>query len=80
MTVSAPPALLLITRRDIAAAMAPSDYLAAADRAFRAAAPGEGCSPHPMHLALRHGCFHANGASLARDGGSPRPISAAPTR
>jgi ornithine cyclodeaminase/alanine dehydrogenase-like protein (mu-crystallin family) len=59
------PGALIITRRDIMRAMAPADYLGAAERAFSAAATGTGSSPHPMHLPMRRGGFHAKGASIS---------------
>jgi ornithine cyclodeaminase/alanine dehydrogenase-like protein (mu-crystallin family) len=45
--------------------MMPADYLVAVDQAFRAAATGKAFSPHPMHLPLQRGGFHAKGASIS---------------
>jgi ornithine cyclodeaminase/alanine dehydrogenase-like protein (mu-crystallin family) len=56
---------LIITRRDIQRVMKPADYLAAVERAFRAAATGKASSPQPMHLPMRRGAFHAKGASIS---------------
>ncbi|HEU0310417.1 MAG TPA: hypothetical protein VFR36_04265, partial [Sphingomicrobium sp.] len=55
---------LIITGRDIRRVMKPSDYLAAVDLAFRAAAMGKARSPMPMHLPMTHGAFHGKGASI----------------
>ncbi|HVF36386.1 MAG TPA: ornithine cyclodeaminase family protein [Sphingomicrobium sp.] len=62
-----PPDALIITRRDIQRVMAPADYLAAVERAFRAAELGKAHSPHPMHLPMQGGGFHAKGASISLD-------------
>jgi alanine dehydrogenase len=53
----------LLTRRDVAALMTPSDYLDAVTAGF--AAVGEGCaaSPVPLHLSVAEGGFHAKAAS-----------------
>ena len=69
MSIGHPPEVLIITRREIVRAMAPSDYLNAVEIAFRAAAAGKASSPQPMHLPMTRGGFHAKGASisLARD-------------
>jgi ornithine cyclodeaminase/alanine dehydrogenase-like protein (mu-crystallin family) len=56
---------LIIPRSDIRRMMMPADYLVAVDQAFRAAATGKAFSPHPMHLPLQRGGFHAKGASIS---------------
>jgi ornithine cyclodeaminase/alanine dehydrogenase-like protein (mu-crystallin family) len=58
---------LVITRRDIARVMKPADYLAAVEQAFRAAATGMAYAPHPMHLKVERGGFHAKGARISLD-------------
>ncbi len=58
---------LIITRRDIVQVMKPADFLSAAEQAFRALAMGQAFSPHPMHLPVERGGFHAKGASIALD-------------
>jgi ornithine cyclodeaminase/alanine dehydrogenase-like protein (mu-crystallin family) len=55
---------LVLTRRDIARLMRPSDYLEAVEAAFRAAADGRGASPAPMHLPVPGGGFHVKGAGF----------------
>lgn len=45
--------------------MKPADYRAAVDQAFRAAATGRASSPHPMHIPMQRGGFHAKGASIS---------------
>ena len=67
MTTNNPPDPLIITRRDIVRVMEPADYLGAAERAFRAMAEGKACSPHPMHMPVERGRFHAKGASISLD-------------
>ena len=61
------PEVLIITRRDIVRAMTPADFLEAAEQAFRAAAIGKANSPHPLHLPVERGGFHAKGASISLD-------------
>jgi len=56
---------LIITRRDIRRVMRPADFLDAVEQAFRAAAMGKTHSPHPMHLPMQRGGFHAKGASIS---------------
>lgn len=56
---------LIITRRDIARVMTPADYLGAVEQALRAAAKGKASAPHPMHLPMERGGFHAKGASIS---------------
>jgi alanine dehydrogenase len=65
--MTAPMDSLIITRRDIRRVMKPADYLAAVEQAFRAAASGKAYSPHPMHLPMQRGGFHAKGASISLD-------------
>jgi ornithine cyclodeaminase/alanine dehydrogenase-like protein (mu-crystallin family) len=67
--VTAPqlPETLVITRRDIVQVMKPADYLNAVEQAFRAAASGNAQSPHPMHIPVARGGFHAKGASISLD-------------
>lgn len=67
MNDRAPPEALIITRRDIARAMTPRDYLDAVEKAFVAGATGNAYSPHPMHLPASRGGFHAKGASISLD-------------
>jgi alanine dehydrogenase len=62
--MTAPPALIL-SRRDIAALMRPSDWIEAVERGFRAAAAGKAFSPMPMHIPAEGGGFHAKGAAIA---------------
>lgn len=56
---------LVITRRDIRRLMRPSDFHDAVELGFHAGAMGKACSPHPMHLPVDHGGFHAKGASIS---------------
>jgi ornithine cyclodeaminase/alanine dehydrogenase-like protein (mu-crystallin family) len=58
---------LLLTRSDVARLMAPGDYLAAVETAFRLNKLGKAPSPPPMHLPGQGGGFHAKGAALYRD-------------
>ena len=67
MSAGQTPKALIITRREIARAMKPADYLRAVERAFLAAATGKAFSPHPMHLPAKGGGFHAKGASISMD-------------
>lgn len=62
-----PPPVLVLSRRDIAALMRPSDWLGAVERGFRAGAEGEAASPMPMHIPAESGGFHAKGAAIALD-------------
>lgn len=57
------PALLL-SRRDVAALMAPLDYLSAVEDAFRALKEQRASAPPPMHIHAKQGGFHAKGASI----------------
>ena len=59
------PDTLIITRRDIQRSMRPSDYMDAVELGFRAGETGKASSPHPLHLAVDHGGFHAKGASIS---------------
>ena len=65
MNKRGPPDVLIIPRCEIVKAMAPGDYLAAVEEAFRAAAIGKASAPPPMHLPMPGGGFHAKGASLS---------------
>jgi ornithine cyclodeaminase/alanine dehydrogenase-like protein (mu-crystallin family) len=60
-----PPDALIITRRDIRRVMQPSDYLDAVELGFRAGAMGKAGAPHPMHIPVARGGFHAKGASMS---------------
>lgn len=60
-----PTETLIITRRDIRRVMQPSDYLEAVELGFRAGAMGKADAPHPMHIPVARGGFHAKGASMA---------------
>jgi alanine dehydrogenase len=58
------PATLILKRADVAALMAPADWLQAVETGFRAAAAGAAHAPSPMAIAGTGGAFHAKGASL----------------
>jgi alanine dehydrogenase len=58
---------LVLGRRDIAALMAPEDYLRAVETDFRSYAAGGVDVPSPMHIRANRGAFHAKGASIALD-------------
>ena len=45
--------------------MDPADFLGAVEQAFRASAAGQAFAPHPMHLPVERGGFHAKGASIS---------------
>jgi len=62
--MTAVPEALLLARSDVAALMAPADWLEAVEAGFRAAAEGKVHAPQPMHIDGRGGAFHAKGASL----------------
>ena len=55
---------LILTRRDVAAAMDLSAWLEAVETGFAAQARGEAWSPLPMHIEGEGGGFHAKGAAL----------------
>jgi ornithine cyclodeaminase/alanine dehydrogenase-like protein (mu-crystallin family) len=59
--------VLVLGRSDIAALMAPGDYLEAARAAFRALAEGRAEVPPPLEVAGDGGTFHAKGGSLRLD-------------
>lgn len=59
------PEVLIITRRDIVRVMTPADFLEAMDQAFRAVATGKASAPHPWHLPMTHGAYHAKGGSIS---------------
>lgn len=63
--MSRPPETLVITRRDIKRVMQPSDYLEAVELGFSAGAMGKADAPHPMHIPVARGGFHAKGASIS---------------
>ncbi|MFP5330272.1 MAG: ornithine cyclodeaminase family protein [Alphaproteobacteria bacterium] len=65
--VSESPQSLILTRRDVAALMDRSDWLDAAELAFRALGEGRAHAPEPMAIAAESGAFHAKGASLRLD-------------
>jgi ornithine cyclodeaminase/alanine dehydrogenase-like protein (mu-crystallin family) len=55
---------LILTRSEIAAAMRPADWLAAAETAFLAAAEGRATAPPPLAVDGEGGTFHAKAAGL----------------
>ena len=61
-------AVLILTRREIAALMTPADYRGAVEAAFRAAKEGRAAAPPPLHIAGEGGQFHGKAASI-EDGG-----------
>jgi ornithine cyclodeaminase/alanine dehydrogenase-like protein (mu-crystallin family) len=61
----APVEALIITKTDIARAMAPADWVQAAELAFRAAADGKAISSQPMHIPVPLGGFHVKAASIS---------------
>ncbi len=63
--MSTPPEMLIITRREIRREMQPADYLEAVEIGFRAGAMGKADAPHPMHIPVARGGFHAKGASIS---------------
>ena len=63
----APPDALIISRANIDGIMTQSDWLEAAERAFRAAAEGKATSPQPMHIPAARGGFHVKAASISFD-------------
>ena len=65
--IATPRPALLLTRREIAALMAPRDYLAAVEAGFRCHAYGNAGVPVPMHIAVPKGVFHAKGAHAVLD-------------
>lgn len=54
---------LVLTRRDIARLMVPRDTLVAVEHGFAAAGSGRAQVPPPLHLAVKHGGFHAKVAA-----------------
>ena len=58
---------LLLSRREIAGLMRPSDYLEAVAAGFRAGEDRRASAPPPLALAAEGGAFHAK-AALLRDG------------
>jgi ornithine cyclodeaminase/alanine dehydrogenase-like protein (mu-crystallin family) len=69
LTVAMNPTLVL-TRRDVAALMAPSDWLDAVRRGFAALGEGRAFAPPPLHLPLIDGGGHAKAAWLDEAGRS----------
>jgi alanine dehydrogenase len=58
---------LLLSSADISALMKPADYLIAVESGFIAARKGRTASPHPLHIPVSLGGFHAKGAYLASE-------------
>ena len=58
------PRVLLLGRRQIAALMAPADYLGAVAQGFAALHGGRAHAPAPLHVATEAGSFHAKAAAL----------------
>ena len=56
---------ILLSSADISALMKPADYLKAVESGFIAARKGQTASPHPLHIPVPLGGFHAKGAHLA---------------
>ena len=63
----APPAVLILSRGEVARLMSPADYLEAVEAGFRALSEGAAEVPPPWHLAGDGGGFHGKGASLRLD-------------
>ncbi len=59
---------LILSRAEIAALMAPGDWLDAVETGFRALGEGQAISPAPLHLPLKAGGLHGKGAVLAPAG------------
>jgi len=59
-----PRCSVLLTRRELATALAPADYLRSVEAAFRALATGRARVPAPLHLPCGAGGFHAKAAFL----------------
>lgn len=60
---------LMLSRSDLAALMAPRDYFAAAEDAFRALAENRGSAAAPMHMETARGVFHAKGGAYQNQRG-----------
>lgn len=58
---------LILSRSDVAALMAPADYLEAVTLGFRALAAGTVVAPSPLAVVVAEGAFHAKAASLQLD-------------
>jgi alanine dehydrogenase len=56
---------ILLSGADIRSLVKPTDYLRAVEAGFIATRRGQTASPHPLHIPVRLGGFHAKGASLA---------------
>lgn len=61
-------AILLLSRRDIAALMRPSDYLQAVEAGFLAVAESRAAISPPLHLGGHEGVFHAKAATFEKEG------------
>jgi alanine dehydrogenase len=60
-------AALILSRGDVAALMAPADWLEAVETGFLASAEGKASAPPPMAIESESGAFHAKGAVLRLD-------------
>ncbi|MDP3739261.1 MAG: ornithine cyclodeaminase family protein [Hyphomonadaceae bacterium] len=60
---------ILLSNIDMRALVTPADYLKAVESGFVAARKGRASSPHPMHIPVQHGGFHAKGAQLITERG-----------
>lgn len=58
---------ILLSSADIGALMTPADYLKAVESGFIAARSGRTASPHPLHIPVPLGSFHAKGAYLTSE-------------
>lgn len=56
-------ATLMLTRREVAALMAPQDYLDAVSHGLAALGEGRASAPAPLHLPVEQGGFHAKAAA-----------------
>jgi len=56
---------LILTKRDIAELMSPTEYLEAVETAFRLLHQGAAHAPPPLHLHGHGGALHAKGATLS---------------
>ena len=65
-TAALPPVFIL-SRSEVAALMAPTDYLDAVEAGFQALHEGAAQAPPPWHLEADGGGFHGKGASLRLD-------------
>lgn len=60
---------ILLSSIDMRALMSPADYLKAVEEGFVAARKGRASSPHPLHIPVPLGGFHAKGAHLITERG-----------